>query len=134
MSSKAVRDAFRASWSTAVPDIDFYETVNDDPDHSTIPALWATAEFQSYNDEPITLGNPACYRETGIITVVLATTAGIGDDDLLVAAEKVRDAYRHWRSGDIRVVQVDPPLNEGFSDGNYYIMDVDISYVYDTNL
>ena len=131
MSSKYVRDEFRASWATKVPGITLYETINDDPDHTDMPDLWATVEFVAFNEQPISLGSPSCRRETGTIIVVLAYRSGQGDDELLTAAETIRTAYRHWAVTDLSVTQTDPPLSDaGFSDGMWYTMSIDISYVY----
>jgi len=132
MSSKYVRDEFRDSWSTKVPSIPLHETLNDDPDHSDMEDLWATVEFVAFNEQPISLGSPSCRRETGTIIVVLMSRAGQGDEDLLTAAETVRTAYRHWSETDLNITQIDPPLSDrGFSDGMWYTMSIDISYVYD---
>jgi len=132
MSSKYVRDEFRSSWSIKVPSIPFHETVNDDPDHSNMPDLWATAEFVAFNETPVGLGNPSCRRESGTIIVVLSSKSGEGDSNLNDAAETVRTAYRHWEVTNLRVTQIDPPLgDDGFSVGMWYIMSIDISYDYD---
>ena len=132
MSSEYVRDQFRDSWATKVPSIPFYETVNDDPDHSVSAALWATAEFVAFNEVQVSLGSPSCRREEGTIIVVLAARSGVGDNTLLAAAETVRTAYRHWAVTDLQVTQIDPPLlDSGFSDGMWYTVSVDISYTYD---
>lgn len=132
MSSKYVRDEFRASWPVRVPSIPLYETINTDPDHDTMPESWSTVEFVAYNEEPASLGTPSCRRETGIITVVLSTRSGTWDTILNDMAETVRNAYRHWEVSNLRVTQVDPPLaTDGFSDGMEYIMDIDIAYTYD---
>ena len=132
MSSKYVRDEFRDSWTTKVPSIPLYETLNDDPDHIDMPDIWATIEFVAFNESQIALGNPSCRRETGTIIVVLMTRAGQGDSDALTAAETIRTAYRHWAVTDLNITQVDPPLSDsGFSDGMWYTMSIDVSYVYD---
>jgi len=132
MSSKYVRDEFRDSWSTKVSAIPFYETINDDPDHTDMPDLWVSAEFVAFNENQISLGSPSCRRETGTIIVVVNGRAGDGDADLLTAAETIRTAYRHWAVTDLSVTQIDPPLSDlGYSDGMWYTLSIDISYVYD---
>ena len=133
MSSKTVRDDFRASWTTLVPSVPFYETINDDPDHTTMPDIWATGEFVAFNEDQVALGNPSCRRETGTIIVVVSGKAGEGDSDLNTAVETIRTAYRHWASSNgVKVTQIDPPLSDdGFSSGRFYTMSVDISYVFD---
>lgn len=132
MSSKTVRDAFRDSWATAVPSVPLHETINDDPDHTSMPDLWATVEFVAFNEDPIALGNPSCRRETGTIIVVVSGKAGEGDSALNTAVDTIRTAYRHWVSDGVKVTQIDPPLSdEGFSSGRFYTMSVDISYVFD---
>lgn len=132
MSSKYVRDEFRSSWVTEVPTIPLYETLNDDPDHSTMPDLWASVEFQAFNEERISFGSPSCWEERGTITISIAVKAGTGDASLLTACETVRDAYRSWEVDNLEIVQVDPPISDsGYSEGLWYYMDVDISYVYE---
>ena len=132
MSSQYVREQFRTSWSTKVPSIPFHETINDDPDHTSMEALWATVEFIAFNESQVSLGSPSCRREEGTIVVVLSARSGVGDGTLNVAAETVRTAYRHWAVTDLKVTQIDPPLSDGgSSDGMFYSVTIDISYVYD---
>ena len=132
MSSKYVRDEFRDSWDTKVPSIPLYETLNDDPDHDDMPDLWATVEFVAFNEAQVSLGSPSCRRETGTIIIVVSARAGIGDATLLTAAETIRTAYRHWAVTDLNITQIDPPLSDlGYSDGMWYTMSIDVSYVYD---
>lgn len=132
MSSQYVRDEFRDSWTTKVPSIPFHETINDDPDHTTMEALWATAEFVAFNEVQVSLGSPSCRREEGTIIVVLFARSGVGDSTLNVAAETVRTAYRHWAVTNLKVTQIDPPMSEGgSSDGMFYGLTIDISYSYD---
>lgn len=132
MSSKYVRDEFRDSWSTKVPSIPLHETLNDDPEHDDMPDLWATVEFVSFNESQVSLGTPSCRREEGTIILVLSALSGSGDETLLTAAETIRTAYRHWAVTDLKVTQIDPPLSGlGYSDGRWYTMSIDVSYVYD---
>jgi len=132
MSSKAVRDKFRASWPILVPSIPMFDVVNDDPDHDIMPDLWVAVEFISFNEEAVSLGRPACRRESGTITIVLSVKSGTSDDAINDAAEVIRDAYRYWKDGSVRSTQIDPPVPaDGFSDGLWYIVDIDISYDYD---
>ena len=132
MSSQYVRDQFRASWPVLVPTIELFDTINDDPDHDAMPELWATVEFVAFNEDPVSLGEPSCRRESGTIIVELSGRSGLGDDALTAAAETVRTAYRYWKVPGLRVTQIDPPLSDnGFSEGRWYIMSIDISYDYD---
>ena len=132
MSSKFVRDSFNASWATLVPTIPLLDIINNDPEHDTMPDLWASVEFTAFNELPASLGAPSCRREEGTISVVLAARSGTGDGALNDAAELVRDAYRYWKEGDLATTQIDPPLSSsGFSDGYWYLMDIDITYNYD---
>lgn len=132
MSSKYVRDEFRESWPALVPTIPLFDTINEDPDHTTMPDLWATEEYVAFNEDPMSLGQPSCRRESGTISVVISSRSGGGDSDLNDAAETIRDAYRYWSVTDLRVTQIDPPLaSDGYSDGYWYIMNIDISYEYD---
>lgn len=132
MSSEAVRNAFRSSWPALVPSIPLVETINIDPYHGNMPDLWATVEFVAFNEDILSLGQPSCRRESGTITVVLSGRSGTQDSSLTSASETVRDAYRYWKDGSVRTTQIDPPLSgDGFSEGNWYIMDIDISYDYD---
>lgn len=132
MSSQYVRDEFESSWTTKVPGITLYDTINTNPDHTDMPDLWATVEYVAFNETPISMGSPSCRRESGSIIVVLNGKAGLGDSALNVAAETVRDAYRYWAVTDLKVTQIDPPLSDsGFSDGVYYELSIDIAYDYD---
>ena len=94
--------------------------------------LWATLEFVSNNNERVSLGSTACYREQGTITVVLNVKSGDGESNIIAASELIRTAYKDFKSGGFRLTQIDPALALGFSDGNYYLMDIDCSYDYDT--
>jgi len=132
MSSRHVRQQFRSSWSFKVPGIDLLETINDDPNHDDVSGIWATVSFNAFNETAVSLGSPSCRREEGTIAITLSNTSGDGDNVLSNAAEQVRNAYRYWNTEGIRVTQIDPPLDpDGFSDGMNYIVDIDITYVYD---
>ena len=132
MSSLYVRDEFRDSWATQVPSIPLYETLNDDQSHTDMPDIWATVEFVAFNEQQVSLGSPSCRRETGTIIIVLTGRSGQGDSDLNTASETIRTAYRHWAVTDLSVTQIDPPLSDaGYSDGLWYTISIDISYVYD---
>ena len=115
-----------------LPAIPLLETINADPDHDTMPALWATVEFTSFNETAASLGSPSCRRETGTIIVQLSVESGEGDGALMDAATLVQNAYRYWQVTDLRVTQVDPPISDyGFSVGRWYSMSMDIAYDYD---
>ena len=132
MSSKYVRDQFRASWPVLLPTIPLLDTINTDPDHDTMPDLWATVEFVAFNENPVSMGDPSCRREEGTIIVQLSGESGDGDGALLDAATLVQNAYRYWQVTGLRVTQIDPPLsNLGYSDGRWYTMSIDITYDYD---
>jgi hypothetical protein len=106
--------------------------VNDDPDHDSIEDLWATAEYVAFNEERISLGSPACWRESGTITIVISGISGDGDAALLVASNNIRNAYRGWDVDKISVIKVDPPqATPSFSDGNWYSMEINLTYDYD---
>jgi len=132
MSSKYVREQFRAAWPVLVPTIPLYETLNVDPDHSQMPELWCTVEFYAPNEYAASIGQPSCRRESGTIELTLVVRSGTTDSAMNDAAEVIRDAFRYWSVPELRVTQIDPPVaTKGFSDGMWYVAGVDIAYDYD---
>ena len=127
MSSKAVRDAFEAGWLIAMPGLDL------EADRTTLADQWATADYSSFGEQRVSLGETACRRETGLITVIVFIKAGEGDAQAVTLADSVRDAFRDWKdpTGNITINRVDPGETGEGSDGRWFAASVNLTYTFD---
>ena len=133
MSSLVVRQAFEDSWATIMPTVPLHDTINEEPDRSVLPDQWATVDYIPSDDPQISLGEPACWRERGVILVVVFALPGQGDDAATTMADAVRDGYRYWKdsTGYIKIDQATPPESGGASDGRWFAASTSLSYQYD---
>jgi hypothetical protein len=135
MSSLAVLNFVKAGVLNAIPDVPFYPTINSNPGRLTNNA-WCTIIPVASSEDPKSIGcKPALYRETGTIAVGVLTKTGAGPDIALAALEDVRDYFRdlYGLNGFLYVHTVTPPQDDtrGKTDGNFYLMTVDLNYSYD---
>ena len=137
MSSRAVRDDIRASWSVRVPTIPYYDTLNTTPLTNGLPDVWATLLFSGEKGRITIGGSPACYREVGVIAVVLMTRSGKTDAAALAAAETITEAFRGYvgAGGRLQIAEVQPPddsVNEVPPKTEFYKTIVELGYVLET--
>lgn len=133
MSSKVVRDAFEAAWLVELPAIPLHDTINEEPDRETLPDNWATVDYIPSSDQRVSLGEQACWRETGTILVVVYALPGLGDTAAITMADQVRAAFRDWQDStiDMEIDQADPPEGGAASDGRWFAAAVSLTYQYD---
>jgi len=133
MSSLAVRQAFETAWPTLLPGIPLQDTINEEPDRAVLPDQWATVDYIPSDDPQISLGEPACWRESGVILVVVFALPGLGDDAAVTMADAVRDGFRYWKdpTNEIKIDQATAPESGGASDGRWFAASVSLSYQYD---
>ena len=133
MSSKTVRDTFETAFVALIPTLPLLDTDNEEPDRGTIPAEWATTDYIAYGEERVSLGQQACWRETGTITVVVFVKCGTGSDQALVLAESVRDTFRAWKdsTGKLSIPEVVPADTGAASSGRWFAAAVNLNYIFD---
>lgn len=135
MSSLIVRQDFEASWLVrmAGSGLTLYGTINEEPDRKDLPASWATVDYESDGDRRVSLGGQGCWRETGIMQVVIFGASGTGEDTVIGFADQVRNAYRDWKDPTINlaILQADPGETGKSSSGNLFGAAVNLSYQYD---
>ena len=133
MSSLAVREAFEGAWTTLMPGLTLYATINEEPDRDALPDSWATVDYIPQDDPQISLGTQACWRESGVILVVVFALPGQGDTVSTALADQVANTFRSWKASliDMSIYQASPPESGGASDGRWFAASVSLSYQYD---
>lgn len=113
------------------------ETLNDVPDFvpdeslESAPPLWLTIDFASSNERRISIGSPACRRETGEVQIWVLGASGIGDRPVVDMADNVRSKMRDKvLAPSIRTTDADPPFHFP-DDGDWFAAIVPVAYVYD---
>lgn len=131
MSSKAVRDAFRAKLVASFPAIPLIETYGLEVDVEALPALWFGIGFVAISEERLTLEETGAYwQENGIVRVRVASAAGDGEDVAIAQSDAVREAFRYWTQDGIEIDFTLPPGEENpESDGKWIFADVDLQYM-----
>lgn len=140
MTSLVVRDAFRAALEAAFPG-ELYETLNavpaffpPDPTQPVPGSPWLTIAFPPAATRRVSLGAPACFRESGQVEISACGASGEGDGPTLTKAEAVRDAlWSRQLTPDIRVTDIDPPFSITADDGRYFQAIITAAYVYDAH-
>lgn len=136
MSSLNVRSAFEAAWAILLPNLTLYATINEEPDRNAMPDQWATVDYLPAGDPPISLGNPGCFREAGVILVVAFVLSGQGDTQAVTLADQIRDTFRNWKdpTGAIKINEAAPPESDAASDGRWFAASISLTYQYDRYL
>lgn len=130
MSSKFVRDAFRAAWAANSPGIALVDVHNKEPKGMVAP--WAAIEFSSFSNEPESMGGNPCYLEEGEIFVNLFEDSGAGVVDLEIHAQAIQDGWNKWEdpAGKVKVVSISPMEEAPASIGMWYAAIVGLRYEY----
>lgn len=139
MSSRAVRQWFRAQIPLRVPTVPYRETINSMPDPRNLPDLWVTVEFANASEQRLTLGDRAIFREFGLVNIVVLGKSGKGDDPALQAAELFRTAFTNVKevlavgagTGDLKIDSPEPPNTDSTESGNWFLASVSCSYTLD---
>ncbi len=139
MSSRAVRQWFRAQMPLVAPDVPFIDTVNTMPNPKNLPDLWATLEFNVPSEERLTIGSNPLSREYGVVNVVVLGLSGRGDDAVVQAAEVFKNGFAFKNEmlpvgatfGALRIDNVDPPSTELSETGNWFLCSVSCAYMLD---
>jgi|SRR6185369_710543 len=142
MSSKAVRDWFRAELQARVDDVPYYDTVNTIEKQKGLPELWLTIEFHDATENRTSLGTRACFREFGNVVIIAVGKSGVGDGPVVDLAERVRNAFfgihvsvPYGTGSDVGFLMLDaadPPNTESTENGNWFLGSVSCSYTFDT--
>jgi len=137
VSAAVVREAFRQKIAGLLDaeGFAFVESINLATSTKDLPPRWYTLDFVPSDDTRISLGAPALFRESGIVSVAVFTEQQVEDSDAVAAAEIIRAQMCNWfdPSGSIRVLDAQPPqdLDGGDFRGAGYGMTVDLRYHYD---
>lgn len=133
MASKSVRTTFRDTLQAAFPTTQYVESIATRVDNETLDSLWMSLEFINGDDRAISIGKPACYRETGTARVWIAAISGSGDDAAINLGDAVAAHYRGWSvmSPKIKALNVVSPGNNPESDGRWFLAYVDVNYQHD---
>lgn len=139
MSSRAVRQWFRAFLPATVPTVPYVETVNNAPNPKSLPDLWATLEFPNASEQRLTIGTTALFREYGMVNVIVLGLSGRGDDGVMEAAEAYRAALQNVSEqvavgiqfGTLRIDAAEPPNTDATESGNWFLASVSCSYTFD---
>ncbi len=92
---QAIHDAIRSRYGTLIEDAESLPSIYDNQDEDNVDdALWARVWILDGDSKQKTLGSPTRrYRTVGILTVILKDVIGKGDRDILIMADKVKDAF-----------------------------------------
>lgn len=133
MASKPVRTTFRDTLQAAFPATQYVESIATRVDNETLSSIWMSLEFINGDDRAISIGKPACYRETGVARVWVAAVSGEGDAAAVDLADEIAAYYRGWSVAvpKIRAQNVVSPGNNPESDGRWFLAYVDINYQHD---
>jgi hypothetical protein len=137
VASAVVRTAFRDALLAAYPGL-YFDTLNKSPGFmpdeggQPVPTIWYTLVFTAATERRISLGTPACRRETGQAEVWCLSASGVGDGPAITAAEGVRELLREKQlTPAIRTTDADPPIHFTPDDGDYFAAVVAVSYVHE---
>jgi hypothetical protein len=136
MSNPVVREAFRDAWSTKLPSLQYYDTINVKPPAAPLPDVWATMLFADPVKVRISIGSAlSCYRETGTVGVVVMTKTGTTDSAASQQAILINNAFINFvaAGGFLHVVGIQPmkdvsndtPIK---SDYNKTVVEIDYSF------
>lgn len=105
-------------------------------DNEALPAKFLAVEFINPNERRISLGSPACWRETGTARVWVAGLSGGGEVPIVERADEVREFFRGWSvpADKISVESVSPPsqvLQQ--SAGRWFMLVVDVAFKRDSH-
>jgi len=133
MSSAVVREAFRAELLAAFPLLPQFATLGVRVDNTQLPELWAATDFIPIADVPVSIGTPACRRETGTFRCYVVGRTGAGDAAIVAQCDAIAAHFRNWRdaAAQLRVTGAIPPAPSEFSDGRWLICAVDFSFMHD---
>jgi Bacteriophage related domain of unknown function len=137
LSSKAVRDAFRAylaaNWTTT-------PIVAVTNEFTTPPSLspWVALQFLAGTEEQVSLGSPGynIFRESGTVFIHVIVPTGTGDEVALGYAETLRTLFRGATFGGVRCFAIDPPSTEPGTtvladDGAFFGCSMACDYIFD---
>jgi hypothetical protein len=138
VASAIVRTAFRDALIAAYPGL-YFDTLNRSPvfvpdeGGQPVPTIWYTLKFPVAGAERrMSIGAPACRRETGQVDVWCICASGVGDAPALSAAEGVRELLRDKQlTPAIRATEAQPPIHFTSDDGDYFTAVVAVHYVHD---
>lgn len=135
MSSVFVREAFYEALPVELPDYVFVPTLNVWGEQKELPPDgWYSIDFAAIETVRTSIGNPGCFRERGVVNIVLAAPAMAGDIDLARQAAVVWWKFQDWYDPTfaLHVNQAQPPIEVDAGDlrGAWWLFEVPLEYEY----
>lgn len=136
MSSEFVRSAIREQWPVLLPTVPLFETINDSPSNLEVEIpIWATLAFDVSSRTNTTMGSRPWIEEDGVVSVMIMSYSGTGDDEITPVADEIVKAWEMWidDTKNLWVQSVDgprPPDPEAA--GDVYRLLVNLNYRYQT--
>lgn len=135
MSSVVAEYRIREALRFAFPTVDLVQALAERVDNEALPALWQSITFVPAGDVAVSIGSPACRRETGTARIFAVGRTGAGDAEVIAHADQVAAYFRNWRwveGGEtIRVELVAAGARAPESDGRWIIVSTDVNFVHD---
>lgn len=135
MPSKAVKDAVDArlaTWSNVAscPHHDVNDLANSPAD------TFIDTEYPVANEERVSIGTPALFREHGAIRFVIYVSALDGVDQALTWSDEVRDLFRDRDDfagvPGLQTFEASPPIfDRSFTQGGYFQVPFVVTYQHD---
>lgn len=129
--SAHTRQAFRAAVTAAADPTPYYETVGAVVDLNRAADTWVTLEFPQTQSDRVSLGYPACMRETGAVFLHVLARSGVGDTEVIDLAESIRAKFFAPYLGDIRIIGTQAPFLFPADDGEWLDCVTQIAYSWD---
>jgi len=138
-----VYDWFRARVDPGFEGAPFYATQGEMLEQKGLPNIWYTMETTNPTMDRLTIGDPALYREAGVVVIVFMVKAGRGPREALVAAQHFSDYMRNTFkkveltedngiTGTLQFPLIGAPDPDPFENGNWLLCSVSCTYTYDS--
>lgn len=138
-----VYDWFMARLEPGFEGAPFYRTQSEWLNEKNLPPIWFTWEMSNPTNDRLCIGEPALYRESGLVSVVFLEKSGRGVRASLVIAQHfadyMRNTYKTMRlaedngiEGTLRLPIIGAPEPDPFENGNWSLCSVGFTYTYDS--
>lgn len=129
--SAHTRTVFRQKLAGFAAPTPYFETIATPLDLNTAPDLWVSLEFPPVTAARVSLGYPACMRETGFVVVHVLGRSGVGDAVPVDFADFLIPFFDQPYIADVRLTGVQP-LGLGPTDiGEWVDVTFQVGYTWD---
>ena len=125
------RQVFKSAVVTAAAPLPYYETIGQVLDLNKAADYWVTLEFPPTIAERVSLGFPACYRESGAVILHVLGRSGQGDQAVFNYAEQIRPHFDGPFLVDVRLKGTYPPALFPTDNGEWLDVTTVINYEWD---